>query len=136
MSTDDPEQQAFDELSFYTLAHPSRNYIHQHAVDAFAVQRATEQSKPIGVAFGLFGLCLHLERGLTGKEVQRAHMQLAKRRKQWPRFELPPERSAVRVAQVVAAEPGPERDAAIESWCRSVWEACRASHAQVRELLE
>src|SRR3954469_6572687 len=119
MTQRDDEQQAFDELCFYTLAHPSANFIHQHAVDAFAVQLADEGTKPLKVAFGLFGLCLHLERGFTGREVQRAHMQLAKRRKQWPRFELPRERGDIRVAQVLAAGAGPERDASIESWCRA-----------------
>ena len=84
----------------------------------------------------LLGLCLHLEKGYSGREVQRAHVQLAKRRKQWPTFMLPEARGVVTVTDVLAAAPGPERDAAIERWCASVWEAWSASHAQVRELLQ
>ena len=58
----------FHELLFYTLAHPSPAFIHQHAVDAFAVQTADDSTKPIAVVFGLLGLYLHLEFGLNSKE--------------------------------------------------------------------
>ena len=136
MSQEGPEQDKFHELCFYTLAHRDPAFIHQHVVDAFAAQQADRDTKPIKVAFALFGLCLHLEKGFSGKEVQRAHMQLAKRRKHWPTFPLAETRGAVTVADVLAAAPGPERDDAIELWCASVWEAWSASHGQVRELLQ
>jgi len=136
MTEESPEQDKFHELCFYTLAHGDAAFIHQHVVDAFAAQHADQDTKPIKVAFALFGLCLHLEKGYSGREVQRAHMQLAKRRKQWPTFILPAACGVVTVTDVLAAAPGPARDAAIERWCVSVWEAWRASHAQVRELLQ
>lgn len=130
------ELELWNELAFYTLAHRDGRFIHQHAVDAFAVQNASDNTKPIAVAFGLIGLYLHLERGYTGREVQRAHMKLANRRKRWPRFVLPDARGEIRVGDVVAAAPGPERDAAIDRWCKAVWQACAPIHQQVRELIE
>ena len=68
--------------------------------------------------------------------MQRAHMRLANRHKQWPRFPLPEQRGKVTVFDIVAKPPGPERDQAIESWCRSVWEAWPGSHEQVRQLVQ
>ena len=130
------EQEKQYELSYYTLAHPSPKFIHQHIVDAFAAQHATVNSKPIYLAFALIGLYLHLEKGYSGREVQRAHMRLGNKRKQWPRFPFPEQRGEVTVFDVVAKPPGPERDQAIESWCKSVWEAWRPSHEQVRQLVE
>ena len=132
---EDRQQAAFDELCFYTLAHSDPAFIHQHAVDAFAVQQADQQTKPIKVTFGLIGLCLYLEQGCSGREVQRAHMRLARRRKQWPAFELPQERGAIRVKDVLAAAPGAARDEALERWCREVWQACAPIQPQVRELI-
>ncbi len=151
-----------DQLYFYTLAHPDPRFIHQHVVDAYAAQQADEHSKPIGVALALIGLYLHLEKGYTGRQVQLAHMQLAKKRKQWPRFPLPhpavphpspksgervghtsepkakvsqATRGDVTVADVMAAPAGPERDRAIERWCASVWKAWSASHDEVARLV-
>jgi hypothetical protein len=118
-------QELFDELSFYTLAHGSPRFIHQHAVDAFAVQMADESTKTIKIFFGLMGLYLFVEKGFSGREVQRAHMNLAKKRMELPRPELPAERGAITVAELMAAEAGEARDKAIEAWCGSVWESCR-----------
>jgi hypothetical protein len=137
MPTHDQELESlFHELCFYTLSHGSPTFIHQHVVDAHAAQRADESSKPIGVAFALFGLYLHLERGYTGRQVQRAHMQLAKQRRTWPRFTLPAQRTAMTVRDVLAAEPGSARDQAIDAWAAAVWADWKDSHAHVREILK
>lgn len=130
------DQERFDHLCFYTLAHGDRRFIHQLAVDAFTAQHAGEATKAIAVAFALIGLYLHLERGYSGRQVQLAHTKLAKKRKQWPRFEIPAAKGEVTVAEVVAAPPGPERDAAIERWCASVWAAWSDSREQVKNLVE
>lgn len=129
------DQELFDELSFYTLAHGDRAFIHQNAVDAFAVQNARETSKPITAVFGLVGLYLYLERGFTGKQVQLFHMKLARRRRTWTRAALPERRGAITVADVVAAAAGEVRDAMIHKWCESVWEACKESCGAVVELV-
>jgi hypothetical protein len=136
MTLESPEQEKFHELCFYTLAHRDPKFIHQHVVDAFAAQRADPDDKPIKVAFALIGLYLHLEQGYSGRQVQLAHMRLAKHRKQWPAFTPPSQRGAVTVADVLVAPPGCERDDAIERWCASVWEAWQGVRDAVCELLK
>jgi hypothetical protein len=49
------EQDAYDELQCYTLAHPDPAFLHQHVVDAWAAQHADERTKPIGLTFVLIG---------------------------------------------------------------------------------
>ncbi|MFL5617564.1 MAG: DUF5946 family protein [Gemmatimonadaceae bacterium] len=119
------EQEAHDALAAYTLAHGDLAFIHQHVVDAFTAQHATTQTKPIAIAFALIGLYLHVERGLSGRQVQRAHIMLAKRSRHWPIFPLPERRGAMTVIDVMAVPAGPERDRAIDAWCVSVWDAYR-----------
>jgi len=130
------QQELFDQLCFYTMNHRDPRFLHQHAVDAFAVQEADETTKPIAVVFGLAGLHLYLEKGFTGREVQKAHMQMARRRRTWPRIELPVERGAIAIADVVKAEPGGPLDSAIHDWAAAVWNACRPNHAEIAALLK
>ena len=129
-------REEYHELSYYTLAHPDPSFIHQHIVDAYTAQSANGDTKPIAVAFSLIGLCLHVEDRLSGREVQRVHMKLARNRRTWPTFKLPRARGSITVSDVVAAPPGDERDDMIRKWCMSVWEAWQESHAQVRALLQ
>ncbi len=126
-----------DQLAFYTLEHgrTDPSFIHQTAVDAYAAQHPAESQKPIKTAFALIGLFLHLERGYSGREVQLAHMQLARKRKQWPAFEPPARLGDITVADVLRAKPGAERDRMIERWCAAVWEAWRDSHRAVEEIV-
>lgn len=133
---DAPEQQAYDELQCYTLGHGGLGFIHQHVVDAWAAQHADERTKPIGLAFALVGLYLHVERGFSGRQVQQVHMELGRRKRSWPSFPLPRQRGSVTAGKVMAAEAGPERDQAIDSWCASVWDSFSESHRAVAELLE
>ena len=116
-------QAAYDELASYTLTLGDAAFIHQHVVDAFAAQQATETTKAITVAFALIGLYLHVERGFTGRQVQRAHMMLARRSRNWPVFTLPEARGARTATDVLATPAGPARDHAISDWCASVWSA-------------
>jgi hypothetical protein len=132
MATD---QELYDELSFYTLSHGDASFLHQHVVDAFAAQQADERSKPIATVFALVGLYLCIEKGFTGRQVQKAHMLLAKRRRQWPRLEPPQERGAITVSDVLAAAPGQARDEMIRTWCISVWQAWQGMQSQIRELV-
>jgi hypothetical protein len=129
-------QALFDELSYYTLAQPRSSFIHQVAIDTFTAQQADETTKAIAVVFALVGLYLHVERNFTGLQVQKVHMQLAGRRKEWPLLPLPQERGAIEVSDALAAAPGPERDAMIERWCASVWGAWEGSRAAIAELLQ
>jgi len=129
------EREAYDELCAYTAMRGDATFIHQQVVDAFAAQTADEHTKPITLAFALVGLCLHVERDFTGREVQRAHMHIARRKRAWPSFALPRERGSISAADVVAREAGVTRDAAIHAWAAAVWDAFRASKPAVEELL-
>ena len=129
------EQNAYEELQCYSLGHEGPEFLHQHVVDAWAAQQADENTKPIGLTFALVGLYLHIEKGFSGRLVQCAHMDLAKRKRSWPSFPLPSERGTITACEVMAAPPGPERDRAIDAWCASVWEAYSLSHQVVGELL-
>ncbi len=100
------EEDAFYELSCYTTARADPQFIHQYVVDAFAAQYASETTKPITLTFALVGLYLHIEKNFTGKEVQKAHMQLAKHKKLWPKFKLPQYRGNISVYDVIAAPEG------------------------------
>ena len=124
---------AYDEVYAYTMGRP--RFILQHVVDAFAVQAASNTTKPIGVVFGLVGLYLHVERQFSGHQVQMAHMELGRRKREWPGVFLPEDRGEMTVADVLAAPAGPERDTAIADWCRAVWIAFGANRQTVIGLL-
>ena len=126
---------AYNTLCCYTLAHGDPAFIHQHAVDAFTAQHADETTKPIGLTFALVGLHLHVDRGFSGRQVQRAHMILAKEKRTWPAFVLPRDRGRMTVVDVMRFAEGPERDEAIDRWCEAVWEAFRENRASVVDLL-
>jgi len=124
---------AYDEVYLYTMGRPG--FILQHVVDAFAVQRVNDDSKPMGLVFRLVGLYLHVEKQFSGREVQRVHMELGRRKRGWPRVYVPEDRGSMTVADVLAASAGPERDAAIDNWCRSVWTAFGANRETIIALL-
>jgi hypothetical protein len=128
-------QRLCHELSLYTLTHGDAFFIHQVAVDAYAAQHAGPASKTITVAFALVGLCLLLERGYTGKAVQRAHMRFVNQSKRWPSFDPPAHRGSVTVADVLRAVSGSERDARIMQWATSMWMAWEQAHPAVRTLI-
>jgi hypothetical protein len=129
------EREAYDQLQAYTLSHGGAEFIHQHAVDAWAAQNADAGTPPIGLTFALIGLYLHLELGFSGRQVQRTHMALGRRKRRWPAFALPEDRGSITAGQVMRSPAGPERDEAIGAWCASVWRAFHGSHQEVVELL-
>lgn len=112
---------AYDALCCYTLARGDAAFLHQHVVDAQIAQQADEKTKPIGITFALVGLYLHVEHGVTGRDIQRAHMILGRQKQPWPSFALPRSRGAITPADVMQAPEGSERDRVIDEWCASVW---------------
>lgn len=130
------ERDAYEALQCYTLSLGDSAFIHQHVVDAWTAQHASGGTKAIAVTFALVGLCLHVERGRSGREVQRVHMRLSRRGRVWPAFPLPVYRGAMTAVEVMAESPGQARAQAITRWCRSVWEAFGDSHRAVAELLQ
>jgi hypothetical protein len=130
------DQHVYDELALYTLAHGAPSFIHQYVVDAWAAMHAEPETKPLKVTFALVGLYLHVEKKWSGRQVQQAHVKMARFKKAWPAFDLPEERGGVRPASVLAAEPGPARDAKIDAWCDSVWEAWRSCGANREKVVK
>ena len=137
MNADKSALEMFHLLSYYTLSHPDNVFfIHQYAVDAFAAQYADVNTKPITITFALIGLYLHLEKNFTGKEVQLAHMKLAKHQKNWPKFKLPVHRGDLTIFDVIDVSEGPKRDEIIILWCASVWESYHHCHQKVADLVQ
>jgi hypothetical protein len=130
----DATRAAYDEVYAYTMGRPG--FILQHVVDAYAAQTATGDSKPIGVVFALIGLYLRVEESFSGQQVQKAHMEIGRRKRQWPAILLPESRGRMTVADVLAASAGRERDIAIDDWCRSVWTAFHGSRQTIIDLLQ
>src|SRR5258708_31390603 len=110
---------AYDEVYLSTMDRPG--FVLQHVVDAFAVQTANNESMPIGVVFGLVGLYLHVEKQFSGRQVQRVHMELGRRKREWPRLFVHEDRGSMTVADVLTASAGQQRDKAIDNWCSTVW---------------
>ncbi|MGB2592070.1 MAG: DUF5946 family protein [Candidatus Acidiferrum sp.] len=115
----DQVRAAYDEVYVYTMGRPG--FILQHVADAFTLQTATHETKPIALVFGLVGLYLHLEKQFSGRQVQEMHMKMARFKRVWPNIYLPEDRGSISVLDVLAASPGLGRDSAIDDWCRSVW---------------
>ena len=129
------EDEAYHELLSYTMSHSDPRFIHQHVVDAWGAQHAAADGKAIRLFFSLAGLYLHQERGFTGRQVQKAHADLAARSKSWPAFPLPTNRGTITVFDVIAAPAGVERDRMIEEWGKSVWIAFSDNRDAVIQLL-
>lgn len=130
------EENAYHELCCYTLPLGDATFIHQHVVDAYAAQDADVGDKPIRLAFALIGLFLSIEKQYSGRQVQFAHMALARRRRRWPTFPLPADRGRITAADVLAVPPGPGRDELIRAWCACVWAEYRESRPAVEGLLK
>ena len=148
-------RQLCGEVAAYTLALGDAEFLHQLVVDAYMAQHVGPNVKPIGSAFALIGLLLTFERGYSGRQVQRAHMQLANRSKVWPRYE-PLAKALLTVQDVVQSAPGSgaqarstgvwaagsrlppgdARNVMIREWGKSVWDSWRPEHANVRALVD
>jgi hypothetical protein len=62
------DEEAYHELSAYTLAHTDPAFGHQHVIDASGARHALDGAQPIRLAFSLVGLFLHVDRGFTGRQ--------------------------------------------------------------------
>ena len=96
--------QAYSDLQCSTVALRDARFTHQHVVDAYAAQHAGEKTRGISVVFGLIGLYLALEKGFSGKEVQRAHMRIARKKRAWPDL-APPRAPGRRLCHRCAGRP-------------------------------
>ena len=129
------EQELYNELCAWSLSRRDGGFVHQFVVDCWALQHATEETKPIGTVFPLISLYLHLEHDYTGRQAQLAHMQLAKQRRDWPRMPLPKNNVQFSVSEIWSLESDGERDRAIDRWCQMTWETWKDSHEEIRKLV-
>jgi hypothetical protein len=125
--------QLFSNLSCYTVSKQDAEFIHQNAVDAYEAQHAGGKTRNITVVFGLIGLYLALEKGFTGKQVQQAHMRIAKIRRDWPRLEPPVQAATLTIMDVLAAADGAGKDTMIRKWMIAVWDSWADRQEWVRE---
>jgi hypothetical protein len=128
--------QLFWELCALPLSTGDPDFIHQLAVDAYAAQHSGANMKPITTAFALMGLFLTFERGFTGKEVQRAHMVLGKRRVSWPRFNPPARKAALTVSNVLQNLDRENYRGKIQQWAGAVWDTWENEHDRIKRLLD
>lgn len=127
---------AYYDLTCRTLVLRDAGFIHQHAVDAYAAQHTGPQMRPITTAFALIGLYLALEKGYTGRQVQIAHMQIAKRKRDWPRLQPPAKHGDLTVLDVIRCGTDEEKREMLMRWAASVWRSWEDRHQWVREMTE
>src|SRR5438874_6958054 len=122
----------YGELAAQTLRLADRAFPHQHAVDAYTAQHIGADTRPISAVFALLGLCMAVERGSTGRQVQLAHMKLGRARCDWPR--LLPETSAfeITVEDVLRIAPGRPRLLRIRDWMECTWKAWAHEQQRIR----
>ena len=128
-------RQLYDELSAYTLSLQDADFIHQFAVDTYGAQHAGAFVKPITITFALVGLYLAFEHNYTGRQVQKAHMLLARTSKKWPQFRLPEEKASLTVLDVLKT-PENERNDMLREWGKAVWSIWKSEHTKVAEFVQ
>jgi len=121
------------QLSYFTLALGDTYFLHQLLVDAYAAQHSGAHVKPISTAFGLAGLYLVWEKKYTGRQVQLAHMEMAKLSSNWPRFTVPEKRNWMTVKDVLDGVES-ERGELIKKWHKSVWEVWKGEKRAIENL--
>jgi hypothetical protein len=122
---------AYGRLSEQTTALTNGAFVHQTAVDAYGVQHC-RPGKAITLVFGLVGLYLVVERERTGRQVQLAHMALAKARVPLPDVALGSAISAGTVVAVLDRIPDVGIRTAVTEWGSRVWDAYAPAHDTVR----
>ena len=119
------------------MAHPNTAYfIHQHIVDAYAVQHLTSDSKIIKATYGLLGLCLYLEHDFSGKDVQNVHIKLSNDKSDWPKIQFPITPISYSIQAILNLPVGEERDKEIRHWCEVVWQAHQVNQQPIRDWLQ
>lgn len=126
----------YHELSFYSLTHPNKDFfIHQYVVDTYTAQHASKEFKPIKNAFALIGLCLLVNYNYNGRQIQQAHMELAKTKRSWPMFLRPEAKAEITISDILLTKTYSSRDELIKKWATSVWQMYKADHQAVMQLV-
>jgi hypothetical protein len=110
------------------------NFVHQHAIDTYSAQHAGNDMKNITIAFSLIGLYYAVERGFTGKQVQRVHMLLSKQKHNWTALQLPNKPYSLTVSDVLKQKAGESRDDMLRKWMYDVWGCWEHQHNWIKEI--
>lgn len=129
-------EKLYHELSAYLLMNPDITFRTQHAVDAYGAQHSGKLVKDIRTAFSLIGLYLALECEYSGRQVQKAHMELGQRNIQWPSFTLPSCTYSLSVVDVLAVEEGINRHEMLIKWAEDVWNTWDHYHEWTRNICQ
>jgi hypothetical protein len=129
-------RQLYNEISAFTFSLGDPDFIHQLVVDSYAARHSGPGVKTITTAFALIGLYLVFEHSYTGREVQRAHMVLARKRRQWPHFQPPTVRSAITVRDVAMNLRSDNYRELVTGWAESVWEVWKPERDNIAGLLD
>lgn len=126
----------YHELSYYSLTHPKKEFfIHQYVVDTYTAQHANKELKPIKNALALIGLCLLVSYNYTGRQIQLAHTELVKNKRNWPLFIRPETKAKITVSDILLTKTYSGRDALIKEWASSVWQMYKADHKAILQLV-
>jgi hypothetical protein len=124
----------YGELYSYTLTEATYEFIHQHVVDAYAAQHSGGITKNIATIYALIGLCLMIDHGLTGKQVQKVHMRMPKRK--WEKLDAPTDYKWMTIRDVLEAKNSSERRVLIRQWAISVWDSWGQYHDYIQNLAD
>lgn len=129
-------QEYYNELAFFTLNLHDERFVHQYVVDAFTCQYANNNTKPISLTFALVGLYLYVEKGYSGRDVQKFHTLMSKNKIAWPNFTIPSYQTLlVDISSVIDSNDQNERIELIEKWCVGVWKANKENHDKLEDLV-
>jgi hypothetical protein len=127
-------QVVHDRVAAFEADHLPLARFRQLRVDAYGAQHAGPPTPAIRVAYGLVGLHLALDRGVSGTGVRSAHALMGRPGPDWPRFAAAP-RAEATVLDVAAAgaDSGSSLGHAegVLRWAVSVWRAWSTAHAEV-----
>ncbi|MCB0826979.1 MAG: hypothetical protein KDC26_12390 [Armatimonadetes bacterium] len=124
------------ELWAYTLSLGDEFFLHQVAVDAYALQHAFPDERPMKMAFALVGLCYVYEFGMTGKDAQNLHIRLTQKTSDWPDFQPIDICVSLNEGSCLEFEDEPNRNQAILDWGRAIWNSYQIHHVGVIRWLE
>jgi hypothetical protein len=122
-----------NELTAFFMMNPDLTFRAQHAVDAYGAQHSGGVTKNVTIAYSLIGLYLALERGQSGRQVQQAHMELAKKSIQWPSLALPARSYSLTIADVLNADETTRNDILMK-WAQCVWDAWKEHHEWTKHI--
>lgn len=125
---------AYGEVLEREYADPAYFAVHQHTVDAYAVQHPGRPSKQANqsVAVHLMSLCLVLEHGLELERAPRAIQAIVGTKKDFGWLTPPDEPFSITVADLKDARDLVAHHAAVRAWARSAWQAWSSHHTVIR----